>query len=500
MPLAIRIENLNKSFGMVHALKNVSLDVYDGETLALVGENGAGKSTLMKILTGAYQKDSGKILVGEQEVTISNTIKAKRLGIGQVYQRAELVPELTVAENILLGEKEFSQKGFVSAKWGREKVGMLLRKYDFPIRPEQIVGALSGALCQLVAIAKVLHRNPQVIILDEPTAVLSDKEVKLLFGMIEELKREKKTIIYISHRLEEVFQICERVAVMRDGMMVTTLKNENLTKDALVEYMLGRAIDKTILEKQQNISREVVLELKYVTGKKIKDVSFQLHKGEILGMAGLVNSGRTETARAIYGLDKLISGEVLIEGKVANIRRAKDAVDRGIFLAPEDRRKEAMVLCRSVRENVSLSNLKSICRHRIIQNGGEKRRVYTLCKDLNVKMDSIESPVQNLSGGNQQKIVVAKALTAKPKILIFDEPTQGIDVGAKSEIYAILEKLRNEGLSILVISSEIEELQRVCDRIVVMHDGRLTGEVSGDELSNAQLVLKYMYRSGKNDK
>ncbi|MEG1513838.1 MAG: sugar ABC transporter ATP-binding protein [Clostridia bacterium] len=500
MPLAIRIENLNKSFGMVHALKNVSLDVYDGETLALVGENGAGKSTLMKILTGAYQKDSGKILVGEQEVTISNTIKAKRLGIGQVYQRAELVPELTVAENILLGEKEFSQKGFVSAKWGREKVGMLLRKYDFPIRPEQIVGALSGALCQLVAIAKVLHRNPQVIILDEPTAVLSDKEVKLLFGMIEELKREKKTIIYISHRLEEVFQICERVAVMRDGMMVTTLKNENLTKDALVEYMLGRAIDKTILEKQQNISREVVLELKHVTGKKIKDVSFQLHKGEILGMAGLVNSGRTETARAIYGLDKLISGEVLIEGKVANIRRAKDAVDRGIFLAPEDRRKEAMVLCRSVRENVSLSNLKSICRHRIIQNGWEKRRVYTLCKDLNVKMDSIESPVQNLSGGNQQKIVVAKALTAKPKILIFDEPTQGIDVGAKSEIYAILEKLRNEGLSILVISSEIEELQRVCDRIVVMHDGRLTGEVSGDELSNAQLVLKYMYRSGKNDK
>ena len=495
MSLAIKIENLNKSFGIVHALKNVSLDVYEGETLALVGENGAGKSTLMKILTGAYQKDSGKIYVDGKEANLSNTIRAKKLGIGQVYQRAELVSELSVAENVLLGEHDFSSRGIISKKSMYEKVTAILERYALPVRANQKVSELSSAMCQLVAIVKVLYRDPKVIILDEPTAVLSDKEVKLLFQMIDDLKRQKKTIIYISHRLEEIFQISHRVAVMRDGMMITTLKNENLTKDVLVQHMLGRSIEKGGEEKQEHPIGDVVLELRGVSTAKVKDISFCLHRGEILGMAGLVNSGRTETARAIYGLDRLLAGQILMDGKPVSIRRAKDAVDAGIFLAPEDRRKEAMVLCRPIRENVSLANLNAICRYKVLQSGEERRRVTELCSRMNVKMDGIESLVQNLSGGNQQKIVVAKALTAKPRILIFDEPTQGIDVGAKAEIYAIMEQLRQEGISILVISSEIEELQRVCDRVVVMHEGRLTGEVTGDALMDAERILNYMYRS-----
>ena len=376
-----------------------------------------------------------------------------------------------------------------------EKVTEILKRYELPVRADQKVNELSSALCQLVAIIKVLYRDPKVIILDEPTAVLSDKEVKLLFRMIDDLKQQNKTIIYISHRLEEIFQISHRVAVMRDGMMITTLKNENLTKDVLVQHMLGRSIDKNNETKQEHQIGDVVLELKGVTTAKVKDISFNLRKGEILGMAGLVNSGRTETARAIYGLDKLTAGQIFLDGKPISIKRAKDAVDAGIFLAPEDRRKEAMVLCRPIRENVSLANLNAICKYKVLQSGEERRRVTELCSKMNVKMDGIESLVQNLSGGNQQKIVVAKALTAKPRILIFDEPTQGIDVGAKAEIYAIMEQLRQEGISILVISSEIEELQRVCDRVVVMHEGRLTGEVTGEELMDAEKILNYMYRS-----
>lgn len=495
MSVALQIKNVNKSFGVVHALKDVSLEIMDGETLALVGENGAGKSTLMKILTGAYQKNSGHILIDGKEVNINNTSQAKMYGIGQVYQRAELMPELSVGENILFGEHNFSSKGLVNHDRLARIAQELLDKYEIPVDANEKVGHLSSAMCQLVAIAKVLYRDPRFIIFDEPTAVLSDKEVNLLFRIINRLKRENKTIIYISHRLEELFQICERVTIMRDGMVVTTLVNQNLTKDIIVEHMLGRALDQQHIRAKEAISNEVVLELKNVSTKAIHDVSFKLHKGEILGMAGLINSGRTETARAIYGIDRLTSGEIFLYGEKANIRRAHDAVAQGLFLAPEDRRKEAMVLCRSIRENISLSNLNAICRHTLIQGKLERKKVEDLCRSLNVKMDTIEAPVQNLSGGNQQKIVVAKALTAEPRILIFDEPTQGIDVGAKAEIYQLLETLQKRGMSIIVISSDLEELQRLCDRIVVMHDRRKTGEVEKNQITNTELILKYMYRS-----
>lgn len=495
MEYIFQIKNVNKKFSGVYALKDITLDIEKGETIALVGENGAGKSTLMKVLTGAYRKDSGTLMMHGKEVDINNTVMAGKCGIVQVYQQIELCPELTVAENILLGESAFAHRGFVNRNKNIETVNRLLQKYGIPLEAKTPVKNLSAAMKQLAAIAKVLYKDSQIIIWDEPTAVLSEKEVSLLMHIIEELKKEHKTMIYISHRLEEVFRLCDRIAVMRDGALIKVLKNENLNQDMLIEYMLGRSIDNMYIEKKGTPQEEAVLELENVTTDKIKDISFQLKKSEILGLAGLVSSGRTEIARAVYGLDKIQSGSIRIHGRQVRIRKTRDAKRLGIFFAPEDRKKEALVLCRSIRENISLSHLKRITKAGICNAETESELVVRLCSELDVKTNSVENKVQNLSGGNQQKVVVAKAIAAEPEIVIFDEPTQGIDVGAKAEIYAILEKLRESGLSIIVISSEMEELQKISDRIIVMHEGRQSGELTRDEVSDKELLLKLMYRS-----
>lgn len=498
MPI-LEMENISKSFGGVKALKNVNLNINEGETIALVGQNGAGKSTLMKILTGAYRKDEGIIRLHGEVLDISSTIISKEHGIAQVYQSAELVPEFTVAENIVLGDPSFSKSGFINDKKMLREAQKLLDHFGIPLNAGRKIGGLSGAMRQLVAIAKVLYKKPEIIIWDEPTAVLSDKEVRILFSIVNELKRGNTTMIYISHRLEEIFQICDRVAVMRDGELIAVMDNLNLTKDQLIEKMLGRSLEKMYAEKHFLPNDEAVLKVSGLTTKKVRDISFELHKSEILGFAGLVNSGRTETVRAIFGLDRVLSGTIAVNGKEASIKRSTDAAKLGLFLAPEDRKKEALVLCRPIRENISLSNLKVISSFGVCKNSKETERIETLCRRLNIKMNSIEDTVSDLSGGNQQKVVVAKAIMAAPDILIFDEPTQGIDVGAKAEIYELLEQLRNEGMSIIVISSEIEEIQMVCDRAIVLHDGRLTGSVSNEELKDTELILQYMYRSVDNE-
>ena len=341
---------------------------------------------------------------------------------------------------------------------------------------------------------KVLFGRPKVLIWDEPTAVLSDREVEILFRIIKELKQLHVTMIYISHRLEEIFQICDRVAVMRDGQLITVLRNEGLTKEQLIRHMLGHEMDQMYAEKRCEPDDMVVLEADGITTSKVTDVSFKLHKGEILGFAGLVNSGRTETARALYGLDKLKKGSIKLGGKPVHIRRSTDAAKAGLFLAPEDRKREALVLCRSIRENISLSNLGAISRFGFCRRKDERRKVADFCKRLNVKMGSADDAAGTLSGGNQQKVVIAKAIMAEPGILIFDEPTQGIDVGARAEIYALLQDLRSQGMSLIVISSEIEEIQMVCDRAIVFHDGHVTGMVEGEELMDTELILQYMYR------
>jgi ribose transport system ATP-binding protein len=494
MAAILEIKNVDKHFGAVHALKDVSLSVEEGEILALVGENGAGKSTLVKVLTGVNLMDKGDVFFFGKKSNFKSAAESRKAGIAQVYQQAELIPELTVAENIFLGDGSVYKGGFISWKLMFQKTAELLEKYGLSIDPYAKVKKLNVAMRQLVAIAKVLLQKPKLVIFDEPTAVLSDNEVKILFDIITKLKDAKITIIYISHRLEEIFTICNRVAVMRDGNLITILKNENLTKADLITYMLGKKLEAMFPQKDSAFVDEVILELKNVSTAKVNDISFKLMKGEILGLTGLVGSGRTELARGIYGLDKLKNGEIWIEGKKARIRDARDANKYGLFLAPEDRKGEALVLIRPIRENITLSNLKTIAKPFFCNRKKENAIVENLKVELNIKTNTMENIVFNLSGGNQQKVVVAKAIAANPKILIFDEPTQGIDVGAKFEIYSLLYKLKKEGLSIIVISSEIEEVQGLCSRILVMRNGKIAGEIK-DNVSETENILQLMYRS-----
>ena len=366
---------------------------------------------------------------------------------------------------------------------------------DIPIDANAKVGTLSAAMKQFISIARVLYRKPRVIVFDEPTAVLSDSEVHILMDIIDSLKQEKVTIIYISHRMDEIFQLSDRITIMRDGAVITVLENKNLTKDNLISHMLGKTLGAMYVTRGKIRSERYVLEVVGLTNDAIKDVSFKLREGEILGIAGLVNSGRTETARAIMGADKLKSGTIKINGTPVKIKNPTDAVRHGLFLAPEDRKKQAMVLCRPIRENISLSKLSSVTnRLGILNSKKEAETIDNLVRALKVKMDTIESPVQDLSGGNQQKIVIAKAITARPNILIFDEPTQGIDVGARAEIYGLLEKLRADGKSIILISSETEEIQGTCDRTIVMRSGHVTGELNAEEMKDTKLMLQYMYK------
>jgi ribose transport system ATP-binding protein len=490
---ALKLVNVDKHFGIVHALKNVSLDVRKGEILALVGENGAGKSTLVKLLTGACAMDSGEVYLNEKFVKISNTKAARENGIGQVYQTAELVDGLSVAVNIFMGSNSLGKNGWVNYRRINERAQSLLNDYGIPINAGEIVGKLSVANKQFVAIAKVISQNCDIIIFDEPTAVLSFNEVLILFSMINRLKNENKTIIYISHRLEEIFQISNRIAVMRDGQLITVLENSNLTPGDLIVHMLGKEIGTMFPPKDNSETKGVILDIKGLSTAKISDVSFSLRQGEILGIAGLVGSGRTELARAIFGIDKIIAGEIIIKGEKVSITSPRDALSKGIFLAPENRRDEGLVLCESIRSNTTMSRLKKVFRHGMLEKKKEFNFVIDLMKQLKVKAPSPETLTRNLSGGNQQKVIVAKALFTEPDILIFDEPTQGIDVGVKSEIYFLLAQIKHDNKGIIFISSEMSELQGLCSRILVMRNGRLAGEVE-DDLNNGERILSLMYK------
>ena len=499
MSTVLKFDKIEKRFGMVHALKGISFELQAGETMSLVGENGAGKSTLMKILTGVYEKDGGEIFLNGSPTRIENPGKAKKLGIGQVYQQAELVPHLTVAENIFLGEEKFGIKGMIH--WGQmfQKAQELLEKYEIPVDAHAITGELNVANQQLVAIVKVIQRKLKILILDEPTAVLSDKEVEILFKMIDKLKEQKTTIVYISHKLDEVFRVSDRIAVMRDGQLITVLENKALEKEDLIKHMLGRKIGMMFPEKSSKLDGETILEVSDLSTEKVHHISFELKKGEILGIAGLVGSGRTELARALYGMDSVRNGEIRIKGKPVKIKSPSDAVKNGIFMAPEDRREQALVLIRSISDNISLGNLREVSKKGFFHSKKEKSIANQLKKDLNIKAEDIYTISGNLSGGNQQKVVLAKAMLANPDILIVDEPTQGIDVGAKAEIYSLLEKMASKGMSVIFISSEMEEIQGVCSRLLVMREGQLTGEITGSGIDDSKKVLNLMYRSVKQD-
>jgi ribose transport system ATP-binding protein len=481
------MENITKSFGGVHALNDVTFKVRPGEIHALVGENGAGKSTLVKILAGAYQKDEGTITICGRKVNPTSPHVGRKLGIAIIYQEFALVPDLTVAENILLDHLG-SKAGLMNWRKLYVRAGELIKNVGFDIDPRKIVGQLSVAYQQVVEIAKALSENARILILDEPTAVLAPHEVERLFQVLEKLKQQGTSIIYISHRLEEVFRIADRITVLKDGIVAGSSALEDLTSDALINLMTGRSLA-TVSGQPERKSGEEVLKIKRLSkGRKVRDVSFSLRAGEILGLAGLVGSGRTETVRAIFGADGKAEGQILLNGKAVTISSPKDAVESGLGLVPEDRKQQGAILSMSVRENVTMPRLlKGGYSVGLIHKKREKEISAELVRKLAIKAET-EINVEDLSGGNQQKVVLAKWFGMECKVLILDEPTRGVDVGAKAEIYNLIKALAQREVGIIVICSEMNELVGLCDRVIVMKDGKVQDELSGKAICEENIM------------
>ena len=501
----LRMENVSKSFPGVQALDDVSLQVSTSEVLGLIGENGAGKSTLMKILSGVYTKDSGHIYLQGQSVDIHGPHHAQELGISIIYQEFNLMPNLSVMENIFIGREP--GLFFVNHRELQQRTRDLLGRLGVVLNPTSIVRDLSVAEQQMVEIAKALSLEVQVIIMDEPTSALSDAEVQNLFAVIQELKRTGIGVIFISHRLDEVKTICDRVTVLRDGRNVGELDAAEATQDKLIQLMVGRPLNQFFhLEshaqrekKLEETADDVILEVRGLTrtGTKLDpnatvldNISFKLCRGEVLGLAGLVGAGRTEVVRAIFGADQRDAGEIYVEGKQVDIRSPLDAIRFGIGFVPEDRKEQGLILTMAVRDNVALTNLDQLSRFGFVMAGEERQQVEEYVNRLQIRTPSLDQRVVYLSGGNQQKVVISKWLMLQPKILIMDEPTRGIDVGAKAEIYGLVNQLAQNGVGILMISSELPELLAMSDRVVCMSAGRVTGVLIRSE-ATPEKVMRY---------
>ncbi len=488
----VRMENICKEFPGVRALDNVCFSLQAGEVHALVGENGAGKSTLMKVLTGVYRKDSGKILVDGREVDFSNVKTAMDQGIIMIHQELNLMNHLTAAENIFIG-REFKLPGglILDKKKQNQKAKELFEQLNVSIDPTVRVGDLSVAQQQMVEIAKALSFDIKVLIMDEPTASLTDDEIEDLFRVIRMLKSQGTAVIHISHRLEELALIADRITVMRDGGYVDTVDAHTTSVDEIIKMMVGREIFVSKQETADYSNAPVTLEVEGLNaGPSVKDISFKAHAGEILGFAGLVGAGRTETARAIFGADPHSSGTIKVHGKSISVTQPKDAVRNGIAYLSEDRKRFGLSLPLDVDANISLASMDKFSKGGVINFKKSRSNSQSLVEQLSIKTPSLHQLVKFLSGGNQQKVVLSKWLTRNSDILIFDEPTRGIDVGAKSEIYKLLNDLAASGKTIIVISSELPEIIRCCHRVLVMCEGQITGEVTGDDI-NQETIMKY---------
>ncbi|MBU9726457.1 sugar ABC transporter ATP-binding protein [Diplocloster modestus] len=489
----IKMEHICKEFPGVKALDDVTFELKAGEVHALVGENGAGKSTLMKVLTGVYTKDSGRILLNGEEISINNVRDAQRKGIIMIHQELNLMNHLTAAQNIFIGrEYKTKAKVFLDAKTQNQEAKKLFERLNQDIDPTVKVGDLTVAKQQMVEIAKALSYDSKILIMDEPTAALTDNEIEDLFRVIRMLREEGRAIIHISHRLEELKQISDRITVMRDGGYVDTVNTQDTTIDQIIKMMVGREIFVTKQDEFTQKDNKVTLEVRNLNaGRMVRDVTFQAREGEILGLAGLVGAGRTETARAIFGADPHESGEILVHGKPVKISSPSDAVNAGIAYLSEDRKRYGLALGLSVDENVCMADMADFLKTLVFINFKKSRDNTTKQKEsLSIKTPSIKQKVKLLSGGNQQKVVLAKWLTRNSDILIFDEPTRGIDIGAKNEIYKLMNQLAAEGKTIIVISSELPEIIRTCHRVLVMCEGRITGEVMGDEIDQ-NVIMGY---------
>jgi len=487
----LKMTGISKWFPGVKALEGVNLTVYAGEVMALLGENGAGKSTLMKILSGVYTKDEGKIEISGKEVNISGIKESEKLGITIIHQELSVLPNLTVAENIFLGNEKVNKRTrAIDRKTEIERAKAFLDQVGCKIDPNVLVKDISVGEMQMVEIAKALTKNTSVIIMDEPTTALTDVETKKLFEVINNLKSRNFAIIYISHRMEEIFEICDRITVLRDGKFVGECMVKDVDNDKLITMMVGRKIEDQFPYKKVN-EGNTVLEVRNLSCKgKIENVSFKVMAGEILGVSGLMGSGRTELAKTIFGEYKKSSGEIFVDGNKVNINSIKDAIKSGICYLPEDRKKEGLILGLSVAENMTIANIKSYENSiKSINKPSELKDVKDYIKKLSIKTPSEKQIIKNLSGGNQQKVIIAKWLLLSTKVFIIDEPTRGIDVGAKKEIYELLNELKSMGKAVIMISSDLSEILGISDRIMVMHEGHLSGELKR-EAANQESIMK----------
>jgi ribose transport system ATP-binding protein len=480
----LRMQGIRKSFSGVRVLEDVDFELAAGETHALLGGNGAGKSTLMKILEGVYTLDAGRIELEGEEIELGSPQAAQRHGIGMIFQEFSLIPTLSVAQNIYLTREGRTRAGLLDDRAAERRAAELLGELGVDIDARAPVSRLSRASMQLVEIAKALSQDARILIMDEPTASLAHSEVEALYTIIAGLKARGITIVYITHRLEEALAVADRATVLRDGRLVGTRPVSELDMESLIELIVGRAVAREWSERSVDRSGTPLLELRGLRGKGVRNVDLQVHGGEILGLAGLMGSGRTELARAVFGIDRIESGEILVRGQEVRIRRPNDAIEHGIVLVPEDRHVQGLVLDHTVQSNLTLTLLRRMTHRGVLDDGEGERITQRYMDQLGIDARSASTVVRRLSGGNQQKVVLAKWLATDPDVLILDEPTVGVDIGTKSEIVELVRALADQGKAVIVISSELAELLAMADRIVVLRDGAVDRALGRSELSD----------------
>ncbi|MEG7334806.1 ribose ABC transporter ATP-binding protein RbsA [Bacillus sp. 0102A] len=486
--MQIEMKDIHKAFGKNQVLSGVSFQLVPGEVHALMGENGAGKSTLMNILTGLHKSDQGQIRINGNEMYFSNPKEAEQHGIAFIHQELNIWPEMTVLENLFIGKEIASKLGVLQTRKMKALAKEQFDKLSVSLSLDQEAGECSVGQQQMVEIAKALMTNAEVIIMDEPTAALTEREISKLFEVITALKKNGVSIVYISHRMEEIFAICDRITIMRDGKTVDTTNISETDFDEVVKKMVGRELTERYPKRAPSLG-DNIFEVKNASVKgRFEDVSFSVRSGEIVGISGLMGAGRTEIMRALFGVDRLDSGEIWIAGKKTVIKNPQDAVKKGLGFITENRKDEGLLLDTSIRENIALPNLSSFSPKGLIDHKREAEFVDLLIKRLTIKTASQETHARHLSGGNQQKVVIAKWIGIGPKVLILDEPTRGVDVGAKREIYSLMNELTERGVAIIMVSSELPEILGMSDRVIVVHEGRISGEIHAQEATQERIM------------
>lgn len=485
----IQFRNVTKQFGGTKALNDVSFEIRKGEVHCLCGENGAGKSTLINLCAGVIQPTKGEILINGVPVNIQNVQQSEKLGFSVVHQEIPLCLNMTIAQNIFLGSREGKKGIFIDKAYMREKTKGLLEMFSLKLDPDRSVGSLSIAEQSIIQIAKAVYFKPKILILDEPTAALTNDQREIMYRVVRKLVKENQTtVIYVSHRLEEVMDLGDRTTILRDGCYITTKNIRDITMDDIVTLMVGRKIEKSD-SAESSVSDEVLLRVENLTKKRqFQDVSFELKKGEILGFAGFVGAGRTEVLSAIFGANHPDSGEVYIKGKKVKIKSPADAIKNHISMIPENRRDDGLIATMSVKQNAQMVVLDKIKKGILLDDRKADRLMEEMMQEYSIKAGNVKDPILTLSGGNQQKVIIARWIANHPEILLCDEPTRGIDVGAKAEVYAILRKIARQGIGIVMVSSELPELLALCDRIIVMHEGKITGQLMREEASETAIM------------